>query len=1534
MKSRSNTFIYKGSSGYFSRRRKNLNGLQIAKIFPFLLAISRVGHIIKLNMKRRITAIICAIIFLYGAYYWGIPSLLNKSQFKNFIENKIASETGYKIKLENPKIKMGLLPAVWMKADDVAILNNDNSKALDIQHPVIKVKLLPFIFKKAEISYFSAHNADINLIFDKNSKLKLGQYPIIMNSNSKVTLKKAVIHLDKYGVHLTDEIQNKQIFLDGKYFILSDFIPDKKIEFSTASNLFVGEKASKINLDVNLKLPLNKISKDQFQINGNIQNVDLSDFNAYVKVLTRGKFNAIAGILNFTAETVTKEDGQKNITSIVTFDNFELRGKDRPSSIWFDDRLEIKNDISTIKNGLNIHNFTIKAENIDLTAQGKVSKLNAKYPYLDLKTTINNTRSENIIPLLPGEENLLPEFNFYLLKKHVFYSLVNGHMDIKGKANAPDLFGKILVSDGYLTTRVPNAPRGATVKMDFNKNIMGLDVLVPADPEESVAVRGKFLLFKDKTSDLYITSTPNINLKKIQPVLLPLHNIIKFEIGPVPMMAIAGYGNINLHVIGNKQNPHAWGVMNFRNATASFNDIHNLVIKNLDAKLTFDDRNTTFKTIKGTLNGLPVSVDGTCTLLGNLDYVAVTKGQNSSDLIHVIKTSPMLAELQEVVKPVKSLEGKTDFILNLTGNVKANTEIVFNENLFAKGTLDLYSNTLVLEDLPARFTNLTGKINFENKDGDFNVETLIGKSKVRTNGTIKNEMINAVAVSDKFLAGDALKIASEKYKNVPYLKDFETINTAFVSHYKGKADGQIHYDGISIKGKIYNNRGAKSRIIIQQNGTYELDKGKLTTSLLKGSYMSNPYTMQADILDLFSPQRVVSGNFTMRNFDLKTLNELQPLNEILPQYGDQLKDYGNFEGKINIASKMKNNNLRLFTQLENISFVYKPKHLRVRVLNGQSLLNNETLYVNKINAFIGRMPIFVNGKISNVRKNPDTDIYINAKPTQEFFDQFFNNKSVYPIKVKGDILCTTTLNGPQNHLSSKTEVKMDEGSSIYYMGATVGDMTNPVRLYLDNISSPNSIKINQFKYDKIITSQNNKQFPNTQLIANGTVDMLSNNNIRFHNFKIKTETPTDAKIFNIIFKKPLMKQGLFTSDLTINGDMLNPRVIGTLNVTSIDVPFFDMRINDTNLDFKKNNIIIKSKGSILNSTLTVDASAKNKLTPPYIIDDVTLNVQNLDLNRISESLQDYDADMYKQKITSEQQMKDYDLSQLRIKKAEINADNILVKALNAQNFKATMDLDDKMNLNVTDYHFTLAEGNVNGNVKYNINDKSVNVHAQINDANAQIISESLFDLKGQLYGTTTGTMDFACDGKSQESCLRTLSGEGSFDVTQGKMPKLGSLEYLLKASNLVTGGITGISINGIIDLITPLKTGHFESISGDYKVEDGIAKNINIYSKGKDLNIYVTGAYNIVTSIADMHVYGSISNNITTVFGKLKNASLNTLLNTIPLLNKSELSPELLSEVEKIPGYDNNINIFKIFIADIDGDINGSRYVRSFKWVK
>ena len=164
------------------------------------------------------------------------------------------------------------------------------------------------------------------------------------------------------------------------------------------------------------------------------------------------------------------------------------------------------------------------------------------------------------------------------------------------------------------------------------------------------------------------------------------------------------------------------------------------------------------------------------------------------------------------------------------------------------------------------------------------------------------------------------------------------------------------------------------------------------------------------------------------------------------------------------------------------------------------------------------------------------------------------------------------------------------------------------------------------------------------------------------------------------------------------------------------------------------------------------------------------------------------------------------------------------------------------------------------------------------------------------------------------------------------MPKLGSLEYLLKAGNLISNGFAGLTINGLIDLLSPLKSGEFKTISGDFKINDGVADSINIYSSGKDLNLYIRGKYNISTSVADFQIFGSLSKDITTVFNKVKNLSLNTLLKTIPGVKKDS-NNEFASDIAKIPNSNERNNIYKFFRVIINGDINGEDFVKSFEWV-
>lgn len=94
--------------------------------------------------------------------------------------------------------------------------------------------------------------------------------------------------------------------------------------------------------------------------------------------------------------------------------------------------------------------------------------------------------------------------------------------------------------------------------------------------------------------------------------------------------------------------PHIWGNIRFKNVTASFNDIHNLVLKNGSGEVKFNDTKTSFRSYYATINGRPVEIKGTCSVLGKLNVFVTSKGQSIPPLIKVINSSPILVDVQKL----------------------------------------------------------------------------------------------------------------------------------------------------------------------------------------------------------------------------------------------------------------------------------------------------------------------------------------------------------------------------------------------------------------------------------------------------------------------------------------------------------------------------------------------------------------------------------------------------------------------------------------------------------------------------------------------------------------------------------------------------------------------------------------------------------------------------------------------------------------------------------------------------------------------
>ena len=1498
----------------------------------------------KINWKICASVGIAAI--LTAAYTWGIPAIVNLPKHKQFIEQKIMQESGFRINIGNPKLTMGVFPSIWVESDSISVINNDGSKALFIENPKLKIKLLPLITKKLEISHISATKEDLNFVLNKNKEFYLGDYPLkFKKKDNKLSLEKLDMNIGPYNIFLKDNLNNKIVKLNGEYLEHGEFILNKKANIRTKGAFAIDKTSTPYFIDAEINLPINHFTKDKLNLNANLENFDLSTISTYVNIFSKDYIKDLKGNLTFTSNTKINSEGNKEIHSGIYTQNLQIIGKDTPSSIIFKDKLNVNLNFETINNGVKFKNSTINAKNLDVKIDGTLTDSGKKVPAMNVRVQAKNSRLEQLCKLIPGiPDNLLPDISLYSLKKYFFYG--DGNADIKfvGKGDRPDVYGNARMRNVYIVEPIPKSPQNASVDLDFAGMRMKINVFVPLEHgKQTVNVGGFIKIDGSKYSELLIESTDSVDMALAQRIVNPLHEIFKFKLGPVPIMKIKGLGSVHIRSAGTKIDPHIWGTFNFHNATASFNQIHNLEMTNAGGKINFNDTKVDFKTFGGRINNLPTEIYGNCDVGGNLNVFAKTENQQIPKMLKVINTSPEMYEVRRVIKPFTNPEGTGDLFLNIYGKAQDTEKIKFNEDIFAKGKITLHNGTTTLKDTFLPLQKINGVVNFDKKNADYDLHGYLRNSKVYVRGTAKDKYVDLNVKTEKIAIADTMDLLQPSV-SMPYKKEIGSLYVNAQGGYKGHMDSDnIDYKKVTVKGKILPNMTSNNPIKIS-GGDFSISNGVMHGNNIKGLFNNNPFTMSFSAHNIYKSMEIADAKFNLTDFNLATLDEIKKQIILPNNLKTQVDNLIDFKGNIDINGYMKNGAIWADTDLHKTSFIYKPADAVVELLSGKANIRNDVLYLGNLNTKISSMPVFINGSIANIQKNPTLNLLVTGKPTQMFFDRFINDKSVYPVKLKGDINFTSKIKGTLDRILAKTELNIKENSSIYFMGATLsgapsgittseGISTNPISIITDTIITPNKLILNSLKYNQVITSQNKKTSVQNQLVSSGEIDLLKNKILGFKNLKIKTNEPTDAKIFNILFKKPTIKQGNFVSDIVVNGTSVAPKVIGKLSINSVDIPLFDSTIRDINLDFDKDYINLDSKGVIITNDINVIAKIVNNPLPPYVVNDLNIQMDTLDMNIILNRLNDFDADNLKNKTNTNSNLISITPDKIILNNGKINADKILIKKAEATNFKTNFDIDKNHFLNVNNYSFDIANGNVEGKLKYDLANSKLNGEMNINNADAEIISANFFDMDGQIYGNVTGKMDFACTGTNSVECVSTLSGDGDFTVNDGRMPKLGSLEYLLKATNLITGGITGVSINSIIDLITPLKSGNFDNIKGNVKVENGIAKDINVYSSGKELNLYMTGSYNLASLIANMEVYGSLSKDFSSVLGLISNMSLNRLFNTIPGININEINPESTSNIYKIPNFDKT-NVLRVFKAEIYGDINGTGYVKSFRWIK
>jgi len=1448
-------------------------------------------------MRQFFNKSIVSILIFYVVWLFLLPYMITKA-IPSVCEN-LSHNTPFNVVIKNPKIKLNIIPKLIFKADKLEIETKSKNQQISLNNIYLDLRILPLLSGNVHLN--KAYSSDVKI--SSNLKKQLTLDKDFFKKADSIKFHCNELKLDKIELAVYQPNFKNPAVYEGKdiYFNKNQ----RYIKFNLNSKINIENEVSKIF--ANAYLPQNNdINKSLLNIK--ISNLNIAPICDYLKNYLPEDFKNARGIIN-----VDVDNNHLNIQ----LNNCAFLMNDTPKSIIFPEKFNIISDFNITRKRIKIENVDIKSKRININLSGRISDyIDKPLPTYDINVRINPSKLEDIIEFLPSIKT--EDIDVYKLKTYKFYGDIIGNLSIKGKNLEPSVNGNIFINNGVLTKPIQNAS-GATVKLKFIGKYLNFDVFVPAGNSENVRVKGGVELYNVKYSDMRIWSTKNVDLKTAEEKVVPIHEILNFVIGPVPIMDIKGVGNIDITVKGNRKNPHVWGALNFRNVTTFFKEIPNMIMHDSDAVLNFDDENAVFNLKQGKIDGKEVSINGTCNLSGKFDFDVNVNNQELSYLYKSIKTSTIIDELKNMIPDFEHLSGLINLKAKVYGNIKDIEYIKYNDNFFVKGAIELLGNNLKMQGVQINDTK--GTITFDPTSAQAKITSKLGQHSFNANFKSKDNFVDLYADFPRLNINDLFSA----YPDFP--KDMGNVFVSSIIKYKGKFD-KIEYDKVDFSAQILG-IGKNNKLKIS-NGNISLKNNRLKISDIKGSVDGTQSVFDINMnIDNFSNNPYISGKIKLKDFELKLFNIFNEYSFIPQDLKNQLKQIKFTKGKINLNANISRNNLYASTNLGGIELIFIPLNLPVKIVNGSVYAKGNFIGINKINLLTeDGMPILIDGHIDNFFTKPKTNIYINSKPRQEFIDKYINNNNIYPLKIKGDIVYNVRIKGEQDNYNLSSEVNIGKDSSVYYLGATVGDIENEIILNLDTqVIKNNILKIKEFSYDKLIASQGTRKTRLNMLKANGGVELLKDDLI-FNDLRIKTHNPTDARIFNILFKKPNIKQGQFASDLKCNGRLSNPKLAGNFKIFETNIPFLDTTLKSINFNFKEKTIDITSFGEVLGNDIKLKGTLRNKLTPPYYIENAYVYTKLVDINRIIDTMKMSQLD----EARSVESGGNIDLSDAVIKNLTLNADNIKIRNLVAQNVDAQISLNEKKDFNINNFKFNIANGYLNGNYTFNLknNDTKLKLNAQNIDAND--ITVALFDLNNQLYGDLTGNMNLSCSGIDFNKCMETLNGDIIFNVSDGRMPKLGSLEYLLKAGNLIKGGFTGLSINSVIDIITPLKTGNFSNIYGDINIKNGVAENIEISTKGKDLSLFIFGKYYFADSVANMEVLGLLSKKISTMFGPLGNVSLNTLFNTIPGVDLTE-NTVVINNINKIPGIEISDKSFRKFIAEIKGNINGDKYVSSFKWI-
>ena len=465
-------------------------------------------------MKLVFNKYIIIILSFYAFWILGLPFIFTELLPK--VCENISLNSDFTIEMDKPQLYLTPLPKASFKAKNIKVKSKKTEDFTSIENFETSIRLLPLLSGKVHINKIQASEIKINSVLKKELELDKNFFKNL----NKTKIKLNELNVEEFAVNIHQPGLSEPVIYTARNIYFKKNA--RALNFNLSSELNIKGSISQAN--VNLYLPRNN-DVDRSVVDVTFDNFDIAPLGDYLRQYLPNGLSDIRGIINVRID-------KKNLQAVL--DNCAVIMKDSAKSIILPDTLNINSKFNLTSKVINFEYVDVKSENIKASLSGAISNyLDKSITMVDFNVILDKSRVEDIVNLLPPI--IVEEFNVYRLKHYKFYGDAIGNFSIKGDIYEPEVNGDVFINNGILIKPIKNA-NGATVKLNFTGKYVNFDVEVPAGGIERVWVKGGVELYNVKYSDMRIWSTKHVDLATAEEKVVPLHEILNFLIGPVPIL--------------------------------------------------------------------------------------------------------------------------------------------------------------------------------------------------------------------------------------------------------------------------------------------------------------------------------------------------------------------------------------------------------------------------------------------------------------------------------------------------------------------------------------------------------------------------------------------------------------------------------------------------------------------------------------------------------------------------------------------------------------------------------------------------------------------------------------------------------------------------------------------------------------------------------------------------------------------------------------------------------------------------------------